>query len=173
MIARLLHLHELLGRTDGPLFTDREGGHTELDGRRESGKEGEGQGKEGRSTSRTSSVGTQGGAPPQACVLQRESPPFWSGHGDERRKRGRGQGKERPLCHNGKGSGNGLGRGLVAAGRRSVDHGKQQQQARSHVRAAGVGEGAGQGQAAERRRHNVPRPVHPPHRQQRGAGAVE
>ena len=33
--------------------------------------------------------------------------------------------------------------------------------------------GAGQGQAAGRRRHSVPRPVHPPHRQQRGAGAVE
>ena len=33
--------------------------------------------------------------------------------------------------------------------------------------------GAGQGQAAERRRHCVPRPVHPPHRKQRGAGAVE
>ena len=31
----------------------------------------------------------------------------------------------------------------------------------------------GGGQAAGRRRHSVPRPVHPPHRQQRGAGAVE
>ena len=33
--------------------------------------------------------------------------------------------------------------------------------------------GAGQGLAAGRRRHSVPCPVHPPHRQQRGAGAVE
>ena len=67
----------------------------------------------------------QGGASPQTRAPMRKSPPFWSGHGDERKKRGRGQGKERPLCHIGKDSGNGLGRGLVAASRWSVDHGKQ------------------------------------------------
>ena len=99
---------------------------------------------------------------------------FWSGHDGERKKRGRGQGMERPLCLNGKGSGNGLGRGLVAASRWSVDHGEQQQQARSHVRAAGVGGGGWTGPGTGMGwRHSVPRPVHPPHRQQRGAGAVE
>ena len=53
---------------------------------------------------------------------------------------------------------------------------------RVSVRGAGQGQAAGRrrhsvprpvAQAAGRRRHSVPRPVHPPHRQQRGAGAVE
>ena len=44
--------------------------------------------------------------------------------------------------------------------------------ARTCVRWVPVG-GVGQGQAAERRRHYVSRPALTPHRQQRGAGAVE
>ena len=44
--------------------------------------------------------------------------------------------------------------------------------ARTCVRWVPVG-GAGQGQAAGRRRHSVSRPANTPHRQQRGAGAVE
>ena len=62
-------------------------------------------------------MGTQGGAPPQARVSQRKSPPFWSGHGGERKKGGGREGKERPLCHIGKGNGIGLGRGKGAASR--------------------------------------------------------
>ena len=56
------------------------------------------------------------------CALDEDdgilkSPPFWSGHGGERKKGGGREGKERPLCHIGKGNGFGLGRGKGAASR--------------------------------------------------------
>ena len=61
--------------------------------------------------------------------------------------------------------------GKGAASRGLSDLGSQQQQARSHVRAAGARGRcwAGPGTGMEWR-HYVPRPAHPPHGQQRGAG---
>ena len=169
----------LEGRRTGCATLTREGGgrnfnakvgHGELeDGRGRKGR-GRGRGRAEEQT-RTSLAGTQGGASPQTRAPMRMSPPFWSGRDDE--KGGGAKGKERPLRHNGKGM------ELVWGGEGSSEPAVEWTAARSSSRPARtcvrwvpVG-GVGQGQAAERRRHYVSRPALTPHRQQRGAGAVE
>ena len=138
----------------------------------EGGRKGRGRGRDrAEEQTRTSLAGTQGGASPQTRAPMRKSPPFLER--PRRRERGRSEGEGEAFASQREGNGIGMGRGREQRAGGRVDRGTQQQQTRPHARAVGAGGGCGQGQAAGRRRHSVSRPANTPHRQQRGAGAVE